>query len=409
MTQSNHFDFLVVGGGIVGLSTAWNLCQRYSDSKICVLEKENTVAAHQSGRNSGVLHSGIYYKPGSLKARTCREGRIAMENFCREEDISFETCGKIIVAVTEEEVPRLDPIYHRGITNEIDCQIIDKKQIAEIEPHSAGVRAIHVPAAGIADYPAVCQRIKKRLGERGHAVLLGEKVKGITPSTNDVQVRTQNNCYSANFLVTCGGLYSDHLVKLSGLTPPAQIVPFRGEYFELKAERRGLCKNLIYPVPDPRFPFLGVHFTRMVTGDVECGPNAVFALAREGYSWGHVQLGELAESLFFGGFLKLASRHWRMGLGEVHRSLSKTAFVKALQRLIPEIHSEDLTPCRSGVRAQALAKDGSLIDDFLWVTEPRMVHVCNAPSPAATASLEIGRIIAERVETESIAQSQQSH
>lgn len=397
MVHTKNCDFLIVGGGIVGLATAWQLAQRYPDARIGLLEKEPQVALHQSGRNSGVLHSGIYYKPGSLKATTCRDGKIAMQEFCHAEQIGYELCGKIIVAVSQDEIPRLDAIQLRGAQNGINCRIIDQDEMRAIEPHVAGVQAIHVPDAGIVDYPEVCRRLVQKLEAAGHWVALDQRVVGIEAQPRHVAVRTHRETFQAGFLVTCGGLYSDRLARMAGLKPPAQIVPFRGEYYELRPERRELCRNLIYPVPDPSFPFLGVHFTRMVSGDVECGPNAVFALAREGYSWGNVRLGELSESLRYGGFLKLAARHWRMGLGEIHRSLSKAAFVKALQRLIPEIRAEDLHPCRAGVRAQALAPDGTMIDDFLWVSQGRMIHVCNAPSPAATASLEIGRQITDRV------------
>jgi L-2-hydroxyglutarate oxidase len=397
MTRTNQADFIVVGGGIVGLATAWRLAQRFADAKICLLEKEGQVAQHQSGRNSGVLHSGIYYKPGSLRASTCRAGKLAMQEFCLNEHIRFEVCGKVIVAVSADEVPRLHGIHERGLQNGINCRLIDEHELHELEPHVVGVEAIAVPEAGIVDYPAVCQRLAQKLTEAGHTIALQQRVTAIRADNKQVEVCTASGTYRAGFLVTCGGLYSDRLVKLSGLKPPAQIVPFRGEYYELIAERRELCRNLIYPVPDPAFPFLGVHFTRMVSGVVECGPNAVFALAREGYSWGHLRWSELAESLGYTGFRKLAARNWRMGLGEIQRSLSKRAFVKALQRLIPEIREADLRPGRSGVRAQALTPDGTMVDDFLWVTEGRMVHVCNAPSPAATASLEIGRQIVERV------------
>lgn len=400
MAQTQHSDFLVVGGGIVGLATAWRLSQRFPDAKINLLEKEAQVGKHQSGRNSGVLHSGIYYKPGSLRATTCKSGKLAMQEFCQREEIRYEICGKIIVAVGADEVTRLDAIHERGLQNGIRCQLIDEREMREIEPHVAGVKAIHVPEAGIVDYPAVCQRLSQKLTAAGHRVGLNQRVTAIRAGSIHVEVRTATDTYHTGFLVSCGGLYSDRLVKLAGLKPPAKIVPFRGEYYELTEERRSLCRNLIYPVPDPAFPFLGVHFTRMVSGDVECGPNAVFALAREGYSWGNIKLGELAESLRYGGFLKLAARNWRMGLGEIHRSLSKAAFVKALQRLIPAIRSEELRPCRAGVRAQALTPEGTMVDDFLWVSEGRMVHVCNAPSPAATASLEIGTQIVNRVEAQ---------
>lgn len=397
MANEQTADVLVVGGGIVGLATAWQISRQLPDARITLLEKEDRVGAHQSGRNSGVLHSGIYYKPGSLKAKTCRAGKLAMENFCREHDVPFETCGKIIVAVDETELPGLEKIRARGEENGVISHWLDRPQMLQVEPHVAGIRALHVPESGIVDYPEVCRRLADLLKAGGHRVLLGQKVVGIEASAREVQVRCSAAEYHTGHLVTCGGLHSDRLVRLSGLQAPAQIVPFRGEYYELKPARRDLCRNLIYPVPDPNFPFLGVHFTRMIGGEVECGPNAVLALAREGYSWGTLRIGDLAESITYGGFQKLAIKHWRMGLGEIHRSLSKAAFVKALQRLMPEIHAEDLVPCRAGVRAQALAADGSMIDDFLWVTGPRMLHVCNAPSPAATASLEIGHIISQRV------------
>ncbi|MGN6546480.1 MAG: L-2-hydroxyglutarate oxidase [Aureliella sp.] len=390
-------DFAVVGGGIVGLATAWQLWRRFPDARLCLLEKESQLAQHQSGRNSGVLHSGIYYKPGSLKALTCRAGKAQMEQFCREERIPFELCGKLIVALDEVEVERLGAIYDRGQANGVRCELIDAQQIREVEPHAAGISAIRVPEAGIVDYPAVCNRLGSILQAAGHEVLLESQVRAISPGAHDVRVTTAGDTITAGFVVTCGGLYSDRLVRLSGMQPPAKIVPFRGEYYELNADRRSLCRNLIYPVPDPNFPFLGVHFTRMIDGSVECGPNAVLALAREGYSWTKLRAGDLAESLSYAGFLKLAGRYWRTGLGEIHRSLSKAAFVRALSRLVPELKASDLRPCRAGVRAQAVAADGSLVDDFLWVAGERILHVCNAPSPAATASLEIGRTIVDRI------------
>lgn len=392
-----HSDFLVIGGGIVGLATAWQLKHQFPDAKIRLLEKEPKVAAHQSGRNSGVLHSGIYYKPGSLKAITCREGKLQMEAFCEEYSIQYETCGKVIVAVDAAEVERLDAIYQRGLENGIPCEVIDQKQLRELEPAVAGIQAIHVPVSGIVDYPAVCEKLAELLRASGHDVQLNQEVTQLETTQDTVTIHTKTHRFTAGYLISCGGLHSDRLVRLAGLQPPAKIVPFRGEYFELIESQRGLCRNLIYPVPDPNFPFLGVHFTRMVSGDVECGPNAVFALAREGYSWGNIRLGDLADSLTYPGFLRLAAAHWRMGLGEVHRSISKSAFVRALQRLIPAIRSEHLRPCRAGVRAQALSNNGQMIDDFLWVTGNRSLHVCNAPSPAATASLEIGRRIVEKV------------
>ncbi len=395
--NSLNVDYAIVGGGIVGLATAWTLQQRYPDARLCLLEKEPAVGQHQSGRNSGVLHSGIYYKPGSLKATTCRAGKKLMEQFCEAEEIPYELCGKIIVALDEVEAQRLDGIYERGQANGVNCRKIDAQEIRELEPHSAGIAAVHVPESGIVDYPAVCRRLADKLRAAGQHVLLMNEVRSIETSTKDVRVTTEQYAINASQVITCGGLYSDRLVRLSGMQPPCKIVPFRGEYYELRSDRSHLCRNLIYPVPDPNFPFLGVHFTRMVDGTVECGPNAVLALAREGYTWGTVRVGDLAESLTYGGFIKLASKFWRTGLGEIHRSLSKAAFVKALSRLVPDLAMDDLKPGRAGVRAQALTSDGALVDDFLWVRGERILHVCNAPSPAATASLEIGRCIVDRL------------
>ncbi len=400
MNAKTTSDFIVIGGGIVGLATAWQLSQRFPGSSIRLLEKENELAAHQSGRNSGVLHSGIYYKPGSLKAKTCRAGKAAMEAFCREHSVPYEICGKIIVAVDASEVDRLDAIHQRGLQNGVNNHWLDEKQIREIEPHAAGVRALHVPESGIVDYPAVCHKLSELLQQGGNFVHLKSEAMAIESDRDQVHISTRDARYTCNFLVTCSGLHSDRIVRMSGLKPPAQIVPFRGEYYELKDHRRHLCRNLIYPVPDPKFPFLGVHFTRMIHGEVECGPNAVLALAREGYTWGTIRWKDLLESVGYRGFLRLAGQHWRMGIGEIHRSISKAAFVRALQRLMPDVRAEDLIACRAGVRAQAIAPDGSMIDDFLWVSGHRMLHVCNAPSPAATASLEIGRLIAERVAEE---------
>lgn len=395
-------DFAVVGGGIVGLATAWQLQQRYRDARVCLIEKEPKVAQHQSGRNSGVLHSGIYYKPGSLKATTCRTGKALMEEFCRSEGIALDLCGKIIVALNPSEAERLDAIHLRGQANGVQCERIDARQIREIEPYAAGIAALRVPEAGIVDYPAVCARLADKIRDAGNSLFLGSQVRAIKMGPRDVRLTTEHQTVTAGCVVTCGGLYSDRLVRMSGMRPTAKVVPFRGEYYELRKDRRFLCRNLIYPVPDPNFPFLGVHFTRMVDGSVECGPNAVLALAREGYSWGHVRLGDLVESLTYGGFVKLASRYWRTGMGEVHRSLSKPAFVRALARLVPQLKSADLRRCRSGVRAQAVGPDGALVDDFLWVSGDRILHVCNAPSPAATASLEIGRLIVERLAEDAI-------
>jgi L-2-hydroxyglutarate oxidase len=389
----HHVDFAIIGGGIVGLATAYQISSHYRDATIALLEKENQVAAHQSGRNSGVLHSGIYYKPGSLKATTCREGKVLMETFCLEHSIRYETCGKVIVALDEKELPLLERIYERGLGNAVKCEKIDQKQLHELEPHAAGIAAIHVLEAGIVDYPGVCRRLADLLRGQGHQVWLNSEVVGIRQQAEQVELRTHKETLQARYVVNCGGLQSDRLIRMSGDRPPAKIVPFRGEYYQLKPEHRHLCRNLIYPVPDPEFPFLGVHLTRMVDGSVECGPNAVLALAREGYNWRTVNPKDLLESLSYSGFLKMARKHWSKGLGEIQRSLSKGAFVRALQRLVPELREEFLIPCRAGVRAQAVTADGSLVDDFLFLRKERIIHVCNAPSPAATASLKIGKTI----------------
>jgi L-2-hydroxyglutarate oxidase len=389
----HQVDFAIIGGGIVGLATAYQILNHFRDATITLLEKENQVAAHQSGRNSGVLHSGIYYKPGSIKAFTCREGKLLMEAFCREHAIRYETCGKVIVALNENELPLLERIYERGKGNGVRCEKIDQKQLKDIEPHAAGISAIHVRESGIVDYPGVCRRLADILRERGQQVWLGAEVVDIKQQAEQVELTTRKEKLLARYVVNCGGLQSDRLIRMAGDQPPAKIVPFRGEYYQLKPEYRHLCKNLIYPVPDPEFPFLGVHLTRMVDGSVECGPNAVLALAREGYTWSTLNPKDLLESLSYPGFLKMARKHWSKGLGEIQRSLSKGAFVRALQRLVPDLREEFLVPCRAGVRAQAVTADGSLVDDFLFLRKERMVHVCNAPSPAATASLKIGETI----------------
>lgn len=390
-------DLVVVGGGIVGLATAFRFVERFPDATVTVLEKETSIAQHQTGHNSGVLHSGIYYKPGSLKAINCREGKKAMEAFCEAEEIPFERCGKVIVAVKQSDLPSLEKIYQRGQQNGVECEKIGTERLAEIEPHVRGVAAIHVPESGIVDYSAVCHRLEQRLREKGSQVVTQAKVLGIRQTDSEVVLESTAGDFSAPHAVTCAGLQSDRVAKLSGAELDSRIVPFRGEYFELKPSARHLCRHLIYPTPDPAFPFLGVHFTRMINGGVECGPNAVLALAREGYGKTTINLPDLADSLSYGGFLRLAARHWRMGAGEMWRSINKQAFVKALQRLAPEISADDLEPAPAGVRAQAVAADGSMVDDFLINLTGRVVNVVNAPSPAATASLNIGSLIVDRL------------
>ena len=392
-------DVVIIGGGIVGLATAYRLLERFPGKQVVILEKEREVAQHQTGHNSGVLHSGIYYKPGSLRATNCREGKLAMEAFCTQENIPFEQCGKVIVAITREEIPQLERIYERGQANGTVCQMIDAARLKELEPHAAGIQAIHVPEAGIVDYRQVCERLSQRITERGATVKTSAKVTGMFRRDNRMVVENTAGEIEARLIVNCAGLHSDRMTWMSGQRPDAQIVPFRGEYFELKPSAQHLCRGLIYPVPDPNFPFLGVHFTKMIHGGVECGPNAVLAFAREGYFKTSFSLFDTLESLTYPGFLRLAWKHWRAGLGEMWRSFSKAAFVAALQRLVPEVQSEHLVPAPAGVRAQALTRDGNLVDDFLIVENDLVINVCNAPSPAATASLNVGRMIVDKVAT----------
>ncbi len=396
---SGRAEIAIVGGGIVGLATAWRLTRRRPDARVVVLEKERDVALHQTGHNSGVLHSGIYYRPGSLKARNCREGKRAMEAFCEQEQLPFERCGKVIVAVEPAEQAALERILERGRANGVRCEPIDAARLRELEPHAAGLRAIHVPETGIVDFGQVARRLAHRVREAGGTILTGARVEGIEERADGVIVRSTAGEVAARWLVNCAGLHSDRVARLAGRRPAVRIVPFRGEYWELIPAARGLCRNLIYPVPDPGFPFLGVHFTRMIGGGVECGPNAVPALAREGYRKSVIRPGDLLESLAYPGFLRLAARHWRTGAGEVWRSFSRRAFVAALRRLVPEVRAEHLAPAPAGVRAQALARDGTLVDDFLFDETARAVHVLNAPSPGATAALAIGERIVERLLT----------
>jgi len=390
-------DVVIVGGGIVGLATGYQLLRRFPRQRLIVLEKEGTVASHQTGHNSGVLHSGIYYRPGSLRATNCRTGKEAMEAFCKEEGVAFDICGKVIVAVSEAELPALERICQRGQANGVRCEIIDKARLQELEPHTAGIRAIHVPETGIVDYRQACERLAQRIREREGQILFGARVTAMVRRGGEMVVHSTAGDVAARQVVNCGGLHSDRVTALTGQKPEVKIIPFRGEYYALKPAVHSLCRNLIYPVPDPSFPFLGVHFTRLIDGSVECGPNAVLAFAREGYRKTDVNLSDLAETLGYPGFIKLVARYWRTGLGEMWRSFSKAAFVKALQRLIPAITAADLEAAPAGVRAQAIARDGNLVDDFLIQEGENVVNVCNAPSPAATASLNIGKLIVDRL------------
>jgi L-2-hydroxyglutarate oxidase len=392
-----HADVAIIGGGIVGLATGHELARRFPGKSIVILEKERGLARHQTGRNSGVIHSGIYYKPGSLKAVNCRQGRQALIEFCRQEEIAHEVCGKVIVAVEERELPLLQRIYERGQANGVACRTVTRERLRELEPHAAGIAAVQVDDAGIVDFVGVAHRLGQHIARAGGSIVLGAKVTGLVRDGSGTVVLSEAGEWRAGRVVNCTGLYSDRMTSLSGMTPEAQIVPFRGEYFELVPSAHHLCRNLIYPVPDPAFPFLGVHFTRMALGGVECGPNAVLAFAREGYHLWDVNARDLFESLTYPGFLKLAARNWKTGLGEMWRSLSKRAFVKALQRLVPEISAEHLVRAPAGVRAQALLPDGNLVDDFLIVENERVVNVLNAPSPAATACLSIARLVVDRI------------
>jgi L-2-hydroxyglutarate oxidase len=392
--MSGTYDFAVVGGGIVGLACAYAITRSQPRAKLVILEKEAGWARHQTGHNSGVIHSGIYYKPRSFKARFCRAGNRSMVEFCRDHDIEFDICGKVIVATRQSELAQLDKLYERGLQNQLRVQRIVASELKEIEPHVRGLAAIRVFDAGIVDYKAVCQALTKLLAGSGCELRLNHPVTALKQSWANVEVTAGEQTFVARRIINCAGLHSDRVARLGGVDPGLKIVPFRGEYYELRPESRHLVKHLIYPVPNPDFPFLGVHYTRMIGGHVEAGPNAVLALAREGYRKTDVNLGDLRETLGFSGFRTLSRRYWKEGMQEMWRSVSKRAFVRSLQQLIPEITGADLTPAPAGIRAQALNADGSLVDDFHIITDKRCLHVCNAPSPAATASLEIGKHVA---------------
>ena len=395
--MSDKSDVVIAGGGIVGLATAYQITNKYPQMTVTVLEKESAVGIHQTGSNSGVIHSGIYYKPGSLKALNCREGRTMMDEFCMEEGIPYEICGKVIVAVNDSEVERLMNIYRRGQENGVRCEIIDRERLCEKEPHTAGIKAIWVPDAGIVGYRDVAIRLAEKLVDRGGKVVNDAFVRGVQKGQGEVVVETSVGDFHGDYMINCTGLFCDRVAKKTGERPDSKVVPFRGEYYDLKPESYHLCNNLIYPVPDPQFPFLGVHFTRMIDGRMECGPNAVLAFSREGYRKRDINLRDLAEALSYKGFRRMAAKHWKMGMGEMWRSFSKKAFGKALQRLVPSVTEDDLIRGRAGVRAQLLGTDGSLIDDFIILSSSRIINVCNAPSPAATSSLKIGKTIVEHL------------
>jgi L-2-hydroxyglutarate oxidase LhgO len=390
----SRYNVIIVGGGIVGLAVGLEITQRFPRLRLLLLEKEHRVGRHQSGHNSGVIHSGVYYKPGSLKAKLCVTGAAAMVEFCREHAIPHQVCGKVIVATHEEEFPRLEELRRRGDANGLTgLQSIGPEELREIEPNASGLRALVVPATGITDYAAVCDKYAEIITARGETILTSTEVTGIKRYGDEITVETSRGAFSGKSLINCAGLFSDRISRMAGDDPQVMIVPFRGEYYDLIPERSSLVRSLIYPVPDPRFPFLGVHFTRRISGSVDAGPNAVLAFRREGYKRTDFNLRDLGSSLIFPGFWRMAAKNWRSGLDEFHRSFSKPAFVRALQRLVPEVGDEDLVPGGSGVRAQALTREGALVDDFQFVPSGRMLHVLNVPSPAATASLLIGRTI----------------
>ncbi|HEY2711151.1 MAG TPA: L-2-hydroxyglutarate oxidase [Chthoniobacterales bacterium] len=390
-------DCAVIGGGIIGLSVGMRLLRKQPGLRLIVLEKETELAFHQSGRNSGVIHSGIYYKPGTLKARFARRGNRSMVAFCREHGIPHQVCGKIIVAAEECELPLLEDLYQRGVANDLEVMKLSREEVLEFEPHVSCRAALRIPSTGIVNYRAVCDVFARLIRTDGGEIRTKADVREIRSSGEGYVLETPSGIVETKFLLNCGGLQSDRIARRTGLQPQARIMPFRGEYYQLIPEKRHLVKGLIYPTPDPAFPFLGVHFTRMIDGTVHAGPNAVLALRREGYRKSDVGLGASLEILTYSGCWKLARQHFRAGVKEVWRSISKRAFTSSLRRLIPEICETDLIPATPGVRAQALLPNGQLVDDFLIQHGPHSLHVCNAPSPAATASLEIGEAIAARV------------
>ena len=392
-------DMVVIGGGIIGIATAMTLRRRFSDLSLTVVETEKTVAAHQTGHNSGVLHSGIYYKPGSDKASNCRKGKRLMEEFCMEHSVPWDRCGKVVVATSEEEIPRLDRIAERATANGVEFERIDTDRLRELEPAAAGLAALHVPETGIVNYRRVCEEMAGVVEREGGTIELDFQVTRIQTKDGSLELTSQSGeAIQCDRMINCAGLQSDRVCRMAGGHTDLRVVPFRGEYYELAPQSESLCRNLIYPVPDPSFPFLGVHFTRMIDGGVECGPNAVLALSRSGYRWRNVNPKDLIDAIGFRGFRTLAAKHWKMGLGEMHRSLSKSAFVTALQKLIPSIKSTDLIPGRSGVRAQAVTPDGNLFDDFLIERSELALHVLNAASQAATASLAIAEQIVNQLD-----------
>ena len=395
--MTTQFDLTVVGGGIIGLATALEVTRRYPGVKLLVLEKEDRLAAHQTGHNSGVIHSGIYYRPGSLKAQTCVRGAQALVAFCEQHGIRYEICGKVVVATAEEEMPRLQELFRRGEANGVQgLELIGPEQLREIEPYARGIKALRVPTTGIIDFVQVANTYARLMQEGGGEIRVRHQVERVVRADGGLVLETSSAAIHTKYLINCGGLFADRLAQMAGASLDLQIVPFRGEYYTVAPRRQDLVKNLIYPVPDPALPFLGVHFTRTVTGKIEAGPNAVLALAREGYRKTDIKLKDVSGVFSFPGFWTMASRYWKTGMGEMYRSMSKRAFLQALQRLLPELSAEDLHPGGSGVRAQAISRAGALVDDFVISATDHAIHVLNAPSPGATASLAIGQLIVDK-------------
>ncbi|HNU42096.1 MAG TPA: L-2-hydroxyglutarate oxidase [Cyclobacteriaceae bacterium] len=389
-------DITIIGGGIVGLATALQIQKANPNLKIIVLEKESSLARHQTGNNSGVIHSGLYYKPGSLKATNCIRGYNLLLDFCRTHEIPFDLCGKIVVATGQHELPLLENLYNRGQQNGLtNLKKLQAQELKEYEPHVAGLAGIFVPQTGIVDYTLVANKYGEVFQKNGGTIHVNEKVLEVQHTNSQRVVVTQKSSYTSKLVINCAGLYSDKVARMTVPALNVKIIPFRGEYYKLKKEKEYLVKNLIYPVPDPNFPFLGVHFTRMAKGGVEAGPNAVLAFSREGYKKSNINVSELAESLAWPGFQKVAAKYWRTGMGEMYRSFSKAAFTKALQKLLPEIQESDLVEGGAGVRAQACDRNGGLVDDFLILEDTGVINVCNAPSPAATSSLAIGETVSK--------------
>jgi L-2-hydroxyglutarate oxidase len=391
------YDFAIVGGGIVGLATGLFIGKRFPSAQIIILEKESQLAYHQTGHNSGVIHSGVYYKPGSFKAKFTKAGNQSMVDFCQTHNLPYDVCGKVIVATQEKELSRLENLFKRGLENNLSVTKLSPEEVREIEPHVNCLGGIKVPTAGIINYKKVCQKYGELIQLQGGEIRLNTQVTKIIKTNQGYTLETNQAPVNTKFMINCAGLQSDRVARLGGVNPEAKIVPFRGEYYELKPEKRYLVKNLIYPVPNPDFPFLGVHFTRMIDGSIHAGPNAVLSLKREGYGKTDFDFKDFADVITYPGFWKLAAKHADEGIQEIIRSFSKAAFVRSLQALIPEVTADDIIPNPAGIRAQALKNNGQLVEDFLIIEDDKAMHVCNAPSPAATASLEIGQAIASKI------------